>query len=538
MSRRLSLVVVGLLSICALVLLVPADASAQTCSPAWAPNVSYAINAPVSYGGRNYTCRQAHTSLVGWEPPNVGALWLDAGACGGGTPTPTSPTATPTNTPRTTATPTNTPRTTATPTNTPRTTATPTNTPRATATPTNPTATPTTGTGTTRNYQAAYWTQNNDPCTNNGPAGSGEEWTPLATCSGTGCAPAWNSSTAYNGGAQVSRTCGGNPTATPTSSTPTPTVTPTGPTPTPTTPPPTPTPCSNCNNLPAKVITGYWQNFNNGARCLRVTDVPTKYNLIAIAFADATTTPGGITFNVDSGLSACISGGYTNAQFTADVATVKARGQRVIISVGGETGRVSVNDSGAANTFASNVISLMNTFGFQGVDIDLENGLNPTYMIQALRSIRSQRSDAIIAMAPQTIDMQSAQAGYFATALDAQARVDIVNTQFYNSGCMLGCDGMCVSQGGIDFLTMQTCLHIQNGLPANRLGLGVPASPSGAGSGYISPSLVNQAMTCLASGSGCAKVPPTRGAVRGAMTWSISWDAVQNYSWVNTINVP
>jgi chitodextrinase len=44
--------------------------------PAWAPNVAYTVGTKVSYGGLNYQCRQNHTSLVGWEPPNVPALWL------------------------------------------------------------------------------------------------------------------------------------------------------------------------------------------------------------------------------------------------------------------------------------------------------------------------------------------------------------------------------------------------------------------------------------------------------------------------------
>jgi chitinase len=44
--------------------------------PAWVPNKAYAVGDRVSYGGRNYQCRQAHTSLTGWEPPNVLALWL------------------------------------------------------------------------------------------------------------------------------------------------------------------------------------------------------------------------------------------------------------------------------------------------------------------------------------------------------------------------------------------------------------------------------------------------------------------------------
>jgi len=42
---------------------------------AWAPNVSYKVGDLVSYGGKTYSCIQAHTSLVGWEPPIVPALW-------------------------------------------------------------------------------------------------------------------------------------------------------------------------------------------------------------------------------------------------------------------------------------------------------------------------------------------------------------------------------------------------------------------------------------------------------------------------------
>jgi chitodextrinase len=43
--------------------------------PAWTANHTYAIGDRVSYAGLNYQCIQAHTSLTGWEPPNVPALW-------------------------------------------------------------------------------------------------------------------------------------------------------------------------------------------------------------------------------------------------------------------------------------------------------------------------------------------------------------------------------------------------------------------------------------------------------------------------------
>jgi chitinase len=53
----------------------PTKAPTTSGTTAWAPNVSYSVNQLVTYGGHTYKCIQAHTSLVGWEPPNVPALW-------------------------------------------------------------------------------------------------------------------------------------------------------------------------------------------------------------------------------------------------------------------------------------------------------------------------------------------------------------------------------------------------------------------------------------------------------------------------------
>ena len=144
----------------------------------------------------------------------------------------------------------------------------------------------------------------------------------------------------------------------------------------PTTQPPT-------GQLPRHFLTGYWHNFVNAAVELRLRDVPAEYDLVAVAFAEATATPGAVTFTVDPALSTAL-GGYTNSNIVADIATLHSRGKRVVVSVGGELGRVTVNDSASATNFANTVFNLMQTFGFDGVDIDLENGLNPTFMAQAL----------------------------------------------------------------------------------------------------------------------------------------------------------
>ncbi|HEV2783285.1 MAG TPA: lytic polysaccharide monooxygenase [Actinophytocola sp.] len=44
-------------------------------SGTWAAGTSYQVGARVTYNGVGYTCRQAHTAIAGWEPPNAPALW-------------------------------------------------------------------------------------------------------------------------------------------------------------------------------------------------------------------------------------------------------------------------------------------------------------------------------------------------------------------------------------------------------------------------------------------------------------------------------
>ncbi|MBW8818524.1 MAG: carbohydrate binding domain-containing protein, partial [Streptomyces sp.] len=212
--------------------------------------------------------------------------------------------------------------------------------------------------------------------------------------------------------------------------------------------------------LPKHAVTGYWQNFNNGATVQKLSAVQSQYDIIAVAFADATTTPGAVTFNLDSaGL-----GGYTVDQFKADIKAKQAAGKKVVVSVGGQNGTVSVTDPTSAANFANSVYALMQTYGFDGVDIDLENGLNATYMSQALRSLSAKAgAGLILTMAPQTIDMQSTSNAYFQTALNVKDILTVVNMQYYNSGSMLGCDGKVYSQGSVDFLTALACIQLEGG---------------------------------------------------------------------------
>jgi len=328
------------------------------------------------------------------------------------------------------------------------------------------------------------------------------------------------------------------PTNTPTA---TPTHTPT-PTPTPTqtsTPTPTPTPCTSCGGgLPKHLITGYWQDFTNGATSMRLSAVNSNYTIIAVAFANADpNNPGGVTFSIDSGLSSAL-GGYTSSNFISDINTLHSQGKKVIISVGGQNGSISVSDATSAANFANSVYGLMQQYGFDGVDIDLENGLNATYMSSALQQLSSKAgSSLIITLAPQTIDMQSTSGNYFQLALKIKSILTIVNMQYYNSGTMNGCDGNVYSEGTENFLVALACIQLQGGLRPDQVGLGLPASTSAAGGGYVSPSVVNNALDCLETGSNCGSFKPSQTwpGIRGAMDWSINWDASNSYNFANTV---
>ncbi|MFG3364064.1 chitinase [Streptomyces sp. NPDC090032] len=285
--------------------------------------------------------------------------------------------------------------------------------------------------------------------------------------------------------------------------------------------------------VPKHAVTGYWQNFNNGATVQKLRDVPSQYDIIAVSFADATSTPGQISFTLDPAV------GYTSAaDFKADIAAKQSAGKSVILSVGGEKGSVSVNSDASAAAFADSAYSLMQQYGFDGVDIDLENGLNSTYMSKALHQLSAKAgAKLVLTMAPQTIDMQSTSGEYFKTALNVKDILTVVNTQFYNSGSMLGCDGKVYSQGSVDFLTALACIQLEGGLDPSQVGLGVPASTRGAGSGYVDPSVVNNALDCLTRGTGCGSFKPakTYPGLRGAMTWSTNWDATAGNAWSNAV---
>nr|WP_235440476.1 glycosyl hydrolase family 18 protein [Paenibacillus sp. DMB20] len=56
-------------------LTVATEAETGPGTAAWQPNTPYTVNQLVTYNGKTYKVIQSHTSIAGWEPPNVPALF-------------------------------------------------------------------------------------------------------------------------------------------------------------------------------------------------------------------------------------------------------------------------------------------------------------------------------------------------------------------------------------------------------------------------------------------------------------------------------
>jgi hypothetical protein len=292
----------GILGV-ALILCLTSPTSFSQTVPNWAPNTAYAVGALVMYQSVEYKCIQAHTSQVGWEPPNVPALWSPVS----GSPTPT-----------------------------PTPTATPTPTPTATPTPTPPpggggcapvwlsTQVYTAGNKASLNginYTANFWTQNQNPSTNNGGAGSGQPWTSNGSCA----AP--------------------SPTPTP------------KPTPTPTPPP------------PGSVIFAAYKdvtlnaNFNTGLQQSAVTGTVQP---VTSAMPNSTLIWSFATGTCDAESWA----GITPAQEATNVQAFVNAGKKYIISTGGANGSFDCSSGQGLINF----INRYKSANLVGIDYDIELG--------------------------------------------------------------------------------------------------------------------------------------------------------------------
>ena len=313
--------------------------------------------------------------------------------------------------------------------------------------------------------------------------------------------------------------------------------------------------------LPNPALIGYWQNWSDvNSPYIQLDQVDSRYNVVDLAFAVPHT---GTDYQMEF-----IPDQVSQAVLISQIQSLQSQNRKVLISVGGATAPIVLSSTAERDTFISTMTGIINTFGFDGMDIDLEgSSLSLTggtisspvdqpiiRMIYAVRQIMlnfylQHGHKMILSMAPETAFVQggmSAYSGIWGAYLPVihalRDSIEILHVQLYNSGSMYGIDGNIYNQGTADFIAAMTEAVIQgfnttggffSGLPANKVVVGLPACPGAAGGGYISPVIVQSAINYL-MGSG-----PQPGSyvlanasgypsLRGMMTWSINWDAVSS----------
>ncbi|SQI39343.1 Chitinase D precursor [Serratia plymuthica] len=286
------------------------------------------------------------------------------------------------------------------------------------------------------------------------------------------------------------------------------------------------------------ILMGFWHNwapeqgqgYQGGMFTeMALTDIPVEYNVVAVAFMKGSGIP---TFKPYR---------YSDAEFRQQINVLNAQGRAVLISLGGADAHIELY-AGQEDMLAYELIRLVETYGFDGLDIDLEQSAitfadNRTVIPAALRMVKQhyaqEGKNFIISMAPEFPYLRDS-GSYLAYLKALEDIYDFIAPQYYNQGG----DGVWVDELNQlvkqnddamkeDFLYYLTdsLVHGTRGftaIPADKFIIGLPANIDGAANGYVIHP--QDAINAL------ERLDKAGNPIRGLMTWSVSWDDGVNKS--------
>ncbi|KAL2344515.1 hypothetical protein Fmac_005800 [Flemingia macrophylla] len=268
------------------------------------------------------------------------------------------------------------------------------------------------------------------------------------------------------------------------------------------------------NGSNAGKIAIYWgQNGNEGTLAEACATGNYDYVIIAFlpTFGDGQTPMINLAGHCDPDSNGCTG-------LSSDIISCQAKGVKVLLSLGGGAGSYSIASTQDASQVAT---YLWNNFlGGQsssrplgpavldGIDFDIEGGSNQHWG-ELARFLKGHGKQVYITAAPQCPFPDAWIGNALTTGL-----FDYVWVQFYNNPpCQY-------TSGEISDLEDAWKQWISR-IPANKIFLGLPASPQAAGSGFIpSADLISNVLPAI---KGSAKYG-------GVMLWSRYYDAQSGYS--------
>lgn len=311
-------------------------------------------------------------------------------------------------------------------------------------------------------------------------------------------------------------------------------------------------------------LIGYWTGRGPDGSPFPLRAVSPQWDVVLVAFAppEKNGPAGTMTFQPPAGIPP--------AQLKANIALLKSRGVKVMISLGGGGAFVALNTPASVRNFVSSVTRIVDLYGFDGVDIDFETpslDLEPgdtdfrhpvtpsiVHLIAALRTLRAHFGPGfMLSLVPEGTQIPGgfpSYGGQFGSYLPiVYALRDIlsfVDVQDYNTPPLEGLDGEIHQSGTVDYHAAMTELLLRGfhvgGNPAQFF----PPLPPGKVAigflvGYTTPSIVSGAMQYLITGEAPAgtgyrlRQPTGYPGLLGAMFWTIDADRRDGYSFSNRI---
>lgn len=301
--------------------------------------------------------------------------------------------------------------------------------------------------------------------------------------------------------------------------------------------------------LPTHTLVGYWHNFQNPAGpTYPLSQISSDWDVIVVAFG--TSLGGGtVGFELDPAAG-------TEQQFISDIAKLQAAGKTIVLSLGGQDGTVSLSNAEETTNFVNSVYGILNKYGFDGIDLDLESGISQglpiiNNLISGVKQLKQLVGDSFyLSMAPEHPYVQGGAGAYgsiwgaYLPIIDGlRNELTQIHVQYYNNGAFMYTDGRMLQEGTVDCLVAGSMMLIEgfqtnygkgwrfDGLRPDQVSFGVPSGPQAAGRGQASPEVIRRAVSCLGQGIGCDTVSPVAPypTFRGVMTWSINWDKFDRF---------
>jgi chitinase len=311
-------------------------------------------------------------------------------------------------------------------------------------------------------------------------------------------------------------------------------------------------------------LIGYWAGYGAAGSTFPLREVSPQWDVIIVAFAtpDKNAPEGTMQFHTPAGLDA--------KRFKADIAYLKKKGKKVMISLGGGGQHFTLADPKRIPNYVSSVTRIVNEYRFDGVDIDFESpslSIDPgdtdfkhpstpsiVNLISALRQLRDHFGPHfMISLVPEGTQIPAGYpsyggqfGSYLAITYAIRDILSFVDVQDYNTPPLLGLDGEIYQPGSVDYHAAMTELllrgfnaggdpaHFFPPMPADKVAIGFLT-------GDTTPAIVSQTMDYIITGKAPAgstyKLPQPGGypGMIGAMFWTIDADRRENYKFSNTV---